>query len=86
MDAILVLVILAMYFIEMGLGDELNYMHIGILMTRAYLKLPFSIIMIKYVLKVREMRLSFGSIHPKKHVDEFKTYKEKVLFIISNIR
>jgi hypothetical protein len=86
MDAILVAVILAMYFIQMGLGDELNYMHIGILMARAYFKLPFSIIIIKFMFKVKELRHHFNMIHPKRHVGDFKSYKEKVLFIISTIR
>ena len=57
MDAFLVTVILALYFTQLGLGDDLNYLHIGMLMmVRAILKLPFAVAIIRFILKVKEIR------------------------------
>jgi hypothetical protein len=89
MDAVLVLITLTMYFIQMGLtqSGELNYLHIGILMmVRAYFKVPFSVAIILFIAKLREIRHSQNMIFPKRQSEDFKTYKEKVLFIITSIR
>ena len=59
MDSILVITILVMYFIQAALAssESLNYLHIGILMmVRAYLKLPFAIALIQFILKVRQIK------------------------------
>jgi hypothetical protein len=55
-------------------------------MGRAYLKLPFVVALIKFILKVRQIRLQQLMVHPQKQEQNFKSYKEKVLFIINSIR
>lgn len=89
MDAVAVVAIIVMYLIQMGLAQsgELNYLHIGMLMmVRAYLKIPFAVAIILFVAKVKEIRHSQNMVFPKLRSEDFKTYKEKVLFIIGSIR
>lgn len=62
-------------------------MHIGMLMmVRAYFKLPFAVAVLLFIAKVKEIRHSQNMIFPKTNTEDFKTYKEKVLFIITSIR
>ena len=59
MDAVLVVAIIIMYVIQASLAssENLNYLHIGILMmVRGYLKLPFAIAMLQFIVKVKEIR------------------------------
>lgn len=68
-------------------SGELNYMHIGMLMmVRAYFKIPMAVAILLFVAKMREIHHSQNVIFPKTRSGEFKTYKEKVLFIITSIR
>jgi hypothetical protein len=68
-------------------SGDLNYMHIGMLMmVRAYFKLPFAVAILLFIAKVKEIRNSQNMIFPKTRAEDFKTYKEKVLFIITSIR
>jgi hypothetical protein len=57
-----------------------------LMMTRAYFKIPFAIAVILFIAKVKEIRHSQNMIFPKTRSEDFKTYKEKVLFIITSIR
>jgi hypothetical protein len=89
MDAFLSLIIVCMYLTQMGLAqsDDLNYLHIGMLMmVRAYFKLPLTVAIVMFIVKVNKIRHSQNTILPKKQSEEFKTYKEKVLYIINAIR
>jgi hypothetical protein len=56
------------------------------MMVRAYFKIPFSIAIMLFIAKLKEIRHSQNAIFPKKQVEDFKSYKEKVLFIITSIR
>jgi hypothetical protein len=68
MDAILVVAILAMYIIQVSLGDELNYLHIGILMMgRGFFKIPISVALIQFIFKVKQMRQQQLLVHPIKN-------------------
>ena len=68
MDAVLVVAIIIMYAIQASLAssEELNYLHIGILMmVRAYFKLPFAIAMIQFIIKVKQIRNQQVAVHPQ---------------------
>jgi hypothetical protein len=68
-------------------SGNLNYLHIGMLMmVRAYCKIPFLVAILLFVAKVKEIRHIQNMIFPKTRTDDFKTYKEKVVFIITSIR
>lgn len=89
MDTIFVVLTVTLYLIQLGLSQtgDLNYLHIGILMmVRAYFKIPFSIAIMLFIAKLREIRHSQNAIFPKRQSEDFKSYKEKVLFIITSIR
>jgi hypothetical protein len=67
MDAVMVVAIIAMYVIQVSLASKetLNYLQIGILMMgRAYLKIPFAIAMLQFIVKVKQIRTQQVAIHP----------------------
>jgi hypothetical protein len=73
--------------VSLAQSGELNYLHIGVLMmVRAYFKIPFAVAIVFFIAKVKEIRHSQNMIFPKTRTEDFKTYKEKVLFIITSIR
>lgn len=57
-----------------------------LMMARAYFKLPLTVAIVMFIIKVNKIRLSQNTILPRKQSEEFNTYKEKVLFIINSIR
>jgi hypothetical protein len=69
MDAILTLLIIVLYIIQFSLAQsgELNYLHVGMLMmVRAYCKLPLSVAIIMFIIKVQQIRMSQNLIFPKR--------------------
>lgn len=90
MDAFMIALIIIAFVIQTALHNsgKLTYVQVGALvMTRAYLKLPFSLMLISFKLNVKKIKLQANQVVPKAEQNlEFKTYKEKVLFILSSIR
>ena len=87
MDAIMIATIITCFIIQTVIqnSDKVTYLQVGVLViTRAYLKLPFSIMLISFRSNVQKIKLHLNQVMPKSESKlEFKTYKEKVLFILS---
>ena len=67
--------------------ERLNYLHIGALITcRFFLRSPFLVALLIHHYQLRLSRVNQNLIFPKEDKLEFTTYKEKVLYIINQIR
>lgn len=90
MDGVMIVAIIVCQALQatMSSNNTLTYLHVGILcVTRAYLKLPFALVLIQFAMNVKKIKHQANQIFPKQDQQhEFKCYKDKVLFILNSIR
>jgi hypothetical protein len=68
-------------------NGSLSYLDVGALMaTRLLLRIPFCAELVAHHYKLRLCRVQQNLIYPNKDKNEFKTYKDKVLHILNQIR
>ena len=87
MDAACLLLTLGFLAIELIFENRLTYYSLGVLLiSRIYLRVPFLVALLIHHYKLKLCQIQQNIIFPNNEKLEFATYKEKVLFIINNIR
>ena len=89
LDLFVVLAILVLNFIEQSMTSNvtINYLQIGaLLVARLCLRVPYTVQLASHHYKLRLCRLQQQLIFPNRDKKEFATYKEKVLYILEQIR
>jgi len=89
MDFVMVVLLVVIFITQtvFQMGDSLNYFQLAVLLiSRFYFRLPFTVALIIHHFQLRLSRIQQNIIFPNKESQEFVTYKEKVLFIINQIR
>jgi len=69
MDGVFILVAIVCFCIQaiMNSNDSLIYIHVGaLLITRAYLKLPFAVVLVSFSINVKAIKHQANQIFPKK--------------------
>ncbi len=89
MDLLLLLVLTLVYLIQHVFisSAELTYIQVGVLLiSRFYLRLPFTVALLAHHYKLKLARLQERLLFQNRERNDFTTYKEKVLFIINQVR
>ena len=87
LDILLLFLLIVIFVVEFLLADDVSFLVLGImLISRFYLRLPFTTALIIHHYKLRLARIQGGVVFKDKERDDFSTYKEKVLFIINQVR
>jgi hypothetical protein len=88
-DCICVLLAVVLFIVQAAMesAGTINYMQISILMiSRAYMKFPITFVLIRFIIMVNRIKNQMRAVHPQREELTFRTYKQKVLFIINSVR